>query len=561
MARIGVAIDLGTSCYKAQKIDLDTGDIIRTSMTMHNPLPGTTVVDQNLFALTWHDKAHDLVIKAVDTLFGSLRVTPKDLELVALCGNVVQMSVFQGIPVDDLPYSYYPGADDVPAIRERTARVMGASDIKGLEKYEHAKILIPPSAHNRIGADKLALILKSGMLEGEHTSLAIDYGVGTKIVLKVGNAIYSGSVISGTGLGGQGLSYGSVAKPLSVCDFEQEGTVLRAYVHDNAMHCVKGDLFDPQEGMILEEGAVKPYTISGAGSIALIKEGIDAGFITPPEIRTPTHTVTMRIDLNYDEGDLALAGTAIGSVRAGYSSLCVLAGIGLETIQSVYTSGALGTYVNPAKALSLGLLPQNTRTIRQFGNTSLHLARDILMGKEDIFDLERTAESLTWKWVIFNAFGLYNDALACESAYWREGISKKLTCKMREEKGLPPIRVPCHVPTIVATKDRDIWDMGREGLKIVKRMDTILRMKADGCTGCFCCTDVCTHNAITIESNIFKIKTDLCDGLSCQKCVRSCMGLIIDWEKLSVENQEEDESRWMPATWKHCHRKGVQKDL
>jgi hypothetical protein len=39
------------------------------------------------------------------------------------------------------------------------------------------------------------------------------------------------------------------------------------------------------------------------------------------------------------------------------------------------------------------------------------------------------------------------------------------------------------------------------------------------------------------------------------------MGFIIDWNKLHVELQDDDESRWMPTTWKHCHRKGMQKDL
>jgi methylamine methyltransferase corrinoid protein reductive activase len=561
MARIGVALDLGTSSYKAQKIDLDSGEIIRTSMTMHNPLPGTTVLDQNLFALTWHDKAHELVIKSVETLFGSLRVTPRELERIAICGNVVQMSVFQSIPVDDLPYSYDPAADDVPAIRDRGARIIDASEIRGLEKYEHAMILIPPSAHNRIGADKLALLLKSGMLDGDHTSLAIDYGVGTKMVLKVGDAIYSGSVISGTGLGGQGLSYGSVSKPLSICDVEWEGAALRTYVHDNDMHCVKAGLFDPVEGTMLEDGPVKPFSFSGAGSIALIKEGLDAGIIRPPEIATPDHTISLRVDLKYDEDDLSLAGSGIGSVRAGYISLCTLAGVDLDDIRSVYTSGALGTYVNPKKALALGLLPQNTQTIRQFGNTSLHMARDILIGDEDIFELEKITESVTWKWVIFNAFELYNEALVCEYAYWREGLSAKLIETMRKERGIPVPRVPDHTPAVEETRDRDIEEMGKEGLKVIKRMDTILRMKVEGCTGCFCCTDVCKHNAITIESSIFKLKTDLCDGLSCQKCVRSCMGFIIDWNKLHVELQDDDESRWMPTTWKHCHRKGMQKDL
>jgi uncharacterized 2Fe-2S/4Fe-4S cluster protein (DUF4445 family) len=41
----GVAIDLGTSGYRAQKIDLDTEEIRRTVITLRNPLPGANVMD------------------------------------------------------------------------------------------------------------------------------------------------------------------------------------------------------------------------------------------------------------------------------------------------------------------------------------------------------------------------------------------------------------------------------------------------------------------------------------------------------------------------------------
>jgi uncharacterized 2Fe-2S/4Fe-4S cluster protein (DUF4445 family) len=43
--RTGVAIDLGTSGFRAQKIDLESGKIKKTVITLRNPLPGANVMD------------------------------------------------------------------------------------------------------------------------------------------------------------------------------------------------------------------------------------------------------------------------------------------------------------------------------------------------------------------------------------------------------------------------------------------------------------------------------------------------------------------------------------
>ena len=58
--KCGVAIDLGTSGYRAQKIDLDTEEIRRTVITLRNPLPGANVMDHMDFAIHYgQDLAHD----------------------------------------------------------------------------------------------------------------------------------------------------------------------------------------------------------------------------------------------------------------------------------------------------------------------------------------------------------------------------------------------------------------------------------------------------------------------------------------------------------------------
>lgn len=104
--KLGVAIDIGTSGIRAQKIDLDTGDIQKTVITLRNPLPGANVMDHLDFAITYGlDLAQGLHVNAVKHVIETLGVKPEELERMSICGNPIQLSIFQGIPIDDLAYA------------------------------------------------------------------------------------------------------------------------------------------------------------------------------------------------------------------------------------------------------------------------------------------------------------------------------------------------------------------------------------------------------------------------------------------------------------------------
>ena len=52
MAKLGIALDLGTSGFRAQAIDLEQdGQILSTAVTSRHPLPGANVIDHLHFAL------------------------------------------------------------------------------------------------------------------------------------------------------------------------------------------------------------------------------------------------------------------------------------------------------------------------------------------------------------------------------------------------------------------------------------------------------------------------------------------------------------------------------
>ncbi len=43
--RYGIALDLGTSGFRTQAIDLDTKETVATAITERHPIPGMNVID------------------------------------------------------------------------------------------------------------------------------------------------------------------------------------------------------------------------------------------------------------------------------------------------------------------------------------------------------------------------------------------------------------------------------------------------------------------------------------------------------------------------------------
>ena len=241
--RYGVAVDLGTSGYRAQKINLDTKEIKRTAITLRNPLPGANVMNHVDFAIRYgEDLAHGLSINAVKNLLQALDLESEELERISLCGNPIHLSIFQGISIEDLAYAGERKKKKYDIQEQnRNARIVHSSEISGLDEF-NCEVVIPPAIKHEVGADALALIVKSGMLDSDEISIATDYGT---IALKVKEIIYTGCAATGPALEGQQIKHGNLASPYSISDFEFEDGALRNYVLNEKMEAVPGDLVDP----------------------------------------------------------------------------------------------------------------------------------------------------------------------------------------------------------------------------------------------------------------------------------------------------------------------------
>ena len=535
--KTGVAIDLGTSGFRSQKVDLETGEIKRTVVTMRNPLPGANVMDHMDFAINYGlENAHKLVINAISVLIDKLGVAPEDLHRLSVCGNPIQLSLFQGIPIEDLAYAGERKREKLNIQdQKRESKCVSSAEISGLEKYPNCTVIIPPAIKHEIGADALALIVNSGMLESDEIAIATDFGTNAEMALKANGVIYTGSAAAGPALEGQEIKDGILASPHAISDVEFEGNNIRCYVLDGEMKRTKADLINPADGSVIEEGPIRAKGITGTGVIALLEEGMKSGLIKLPKIQTPDGILHLQDGIEFTENDIKEAGNAIGALRAGHITLCNAAGIQMSDIQISHMSGAAGTYMDAKKAQQIGMNPFNASRITQIGNTSLKTAREILLSDERLKELQDIATQVVGTHIMFATDEAFKEAYILELAYWGEGMDFKMLKKFLKKKDLPQLDDPIDNPTVEKLVERDIPVFGDEGYTLVKQTGTFLSVSMPNCAECAEKIRECPTHAMSYKDGAVKIRSDLCDGSNCKKCLRF-MPQPYSWENLIVED-------------------------
>ncbi len=528
MARYGIALDLGTSGFRGQAVDLESKEILATVITSRHPLPGANIMDQLTFAVdAGMEVTHDIFISAVNQVIAALGVAPESCERLAVCGNPIQLSLFEGIEIRDLAYA---GENKKRLLGiqppNRDAKTRPAGEIRNLAVPERCAVFIPPAVRHEIGADALALMVKSGMLERDEIALAVDYGTNAEMALKVGNKIITGSAAAGPALEGQQISRGMLAAPGAMSDINPEGALWRCAVLNDALLPGDGPLVDLDGGVVKEQGARAPLGITGTGVIALLNQGMEDGLIKLPKILTKDKTLGLGFGITFTEADLIEAGKAIGAIRAGYLTLAKEAGIEIGEIKTAYMAGASGTYVDARKAFSIGMVPPKVKTIYQIGNTSLSLAKDIVLNPDLLGVLQDRARNLRANHCMFAESEVFQKAYLLELSYWGEGMPWEQYQRFIDIYGLPslpPTAMSVHVVKVVP---RDIAELGRAGLRVIEKVGLECSRAFGGCTACEECVKACPERALTMETKdgkvVHHLRMDRCSGTACLRCERAC---------------------------------------
>ena len=537
MANYGVALDLGTSGFRSHLVDLDNNaKILDTAITVRHPLPGANIMDHLHFWMkSGADAGHSIITGTIEnliSLYGKEKM--KDIRKVAVCGNPIQLSMFENIEVRDLAFA---GKNKLKSLGvkspDRSAHVTTAGAI-GLDCLNsEVEVLIPPAIRHEIGADALAMIMKSHMLEKDETCMVTDYGTNAEMGLYYDGQLYSGSAAAGPAMEGQSIKYGMLAAPGAVSDVNlTDDGMWENIVLDDKLVPITTCKVDPLTGREVKILDYAARGITGTGVVSAMAEGLKSGAIQLPHIMNDDHRIRLTNGIYFTEEDVQEAGKAMGAIRAGHRTLMKEVGIDDGDVETMYMAGASGTYVDPVKAQYCGMIPRVLKNVYQLGNTSLMMAHDLLRDAETLDEMQSVANSISANHIMFAGNKTFEDMYVLELAYWTEGMSFEMYSEMMEMEGLgtmPDLVVPEKVVRVVKS---DIPEVGA-GLHTLEKVGLILGGSFEGCTGCKKCERGCPERALTVKpGKQIRIRSDLCLGTACQACELNCPQHVYEFAKL-----------------------------
>jgi uncharacterized 2Fe-2S/4Fe-4S cluster protein (DUF4445 family) len=366
---VGFAADIGTTKIAGYLMDLETGEELAAGAVMNPQIGyGEDVISRLAYAARTPDGAVELamVVRAaldglVESLAADAGVRREEIADACLVGNTAMHHLVLGLPTRQLVGAPFVAAASAPMdVRARDL---------GLDLAPGAWVHMPPCIGGFVGADHVAMILAAGLDRGEHVTVGIDIGTNTEIALcKPGmDHITSASCASGPAFEGAHIRDGMRAGTGAI-------EAVRLSEHGAEVTTIGGT---PAVG-ICGSGIVdvmaelhRTGRINARGRFQHTAAGVRDGARSLEFALVPASASGTGRDIVISQEDVNEIQLAKGAIAAGVDILLEATSTPPEAVEELIIAGAFGSYLNPASALAIGLLPQLPHArISQVGNAA-----------------------------------------------------------------------------------------------------------------------------------------------------------------------------------------------
>ena len=359
---LGLAYDIGTTTVACYFVDMRSGEQIAQSSLLN---PQTTYGGDVIMRVKYCvengvDGPTGDIRKALNQLAAkcaaSAKQKMKNIYLITVVGNTCMHHLFLGISPASLAYAPY-----TPAAAEPMQ--LTASEF-GFAVNPSAKLYMLPNIAGFVGADTVGAALAASMDEKKEITLLIDIGTNGEMVLGTEKRLIACSTAAGPAFEGALITCGMRGA---------EGAIDHVSLKDGKF----------AYSVI---GGGKPIGICGSGLIDLMSELVRTGLVEsagrllpPDEIDTEEGKLLAGFITEYEgqrafllaDGEASGTGEALvftqkdirevqlakGAMAAGIQMMCQRLGIVTDDIKTVMIAGAFGSYMSPASACGIGLIP------------------------------------------------------------------------------------------------------------------------------------------------------------------------------------------------------------
>jgi uncharacterized 2Fe-2S/4Fe-4S cluster protein (DUF4445 family) len=389
--RYGIAYDLGTTTVVATLLDLNTGTPVAVKSMLNKQQPfGADVITRisaTMMDPTALDRLRGLAQQTLAELSAEVceeaGVDPLNVYEVALAGNATMTQLALGIDPEPLGVApFIMASASFPDVQ--------ASEL-GINVHPRAKAVIMPSLGAYVGGDIVAGALASGMDRDKRLRLFIDVGTNCEIILGDGEKILATAAPAGPAFEAASIKCGVRAASGAI----------------ETIKVVDGDL---EIGTIENTKAIG---ICGSGLVdacaCLVQLGLldnSGRFVTPEQAAIAAPKIAHRLveregervfvltwggkegDLNdcvfLTQRDVRELQFAKAAIATGWALLLEEFGVAESEVQQVLLAGSFGSYLSPASAVKIGLVPKlPVMRIVSAGNVAGEGAKMVLLSAQE----------------------------------------------------------------------------------------------------------------------------------------------------------------------------------
>jgi uncharacterized 2Fe-2S/4Fe-4S cluster protein (DUF4445 family) len=360
----GIAFDLGTTTVVATLLDLATGTPAAVASALNAQQPfGADVITR--ISATMLDPAtlgkltglaHQTMAELAAEVCAEAGVDPAEVYEIALAGNATMTHIALGIDPEPLGVAPF-------ILAARLLPEVLAADL-GVAVHPRARAVVFPPFGAYVGGDITAGLLASGMDRDQRIRLFIDIGTNCEIVLGNRDWLLATAAPAGPAFEGAAIRCGMRAadgaievvtmtpealdlkvigdtEPAGLCGsglVDAVTSLIRLGLLDSSGRLVPGE-----RAAELAPGLADRLTMLGAERVFVLHWLGEPGDVA--------HSVYLS---QRDVRELQFAKAAIAT---GWHILLEEAGLQPGDVQQVLLAGSFGSYLSPANAIRLGLVP------------------------------------------------------------------------------------------------------------------------------------------------------------------------------------------------------------
>jgi len=383
-----VAFDLGTTTVVATLIDLVTGTPAAVKSMLNKQQPfgadvisriSATMMDKNALSLM-QTAALETLNELVSEVCAESDVSKSNIYDLAIAGNATMMEILLGIdpePVGVAPFITV--TRDWPVLR--------ASEI-GISVQAGARCYIFPLFGAYVGGDIVAGALATGMDRDKRVRLLIDVGTNCEIVLSDGDKILATAAPAGPAFEAASISCGMRAADgaIEVIQVTQEEVTLGVIGDVAPVGLCGSGLVDAvyalhKVGLIDDSGRFVSNEVAlqvapELESRLITRDNEERAFVLAWEDNQPSVYLSQR--------DVRELQFAKASIATGWRLLLDELGLPDDDVQQVLLAGSFGSYLSPASAIGIGLVPKlPVARIVSAGNVAGEGAKMVLLSQAE----------------------------------------------------------------------------------------------------------------------------------------------------------------------------------